>query len=85
VVGRVSLSPRHSIFLVRAGERVLLIGTGNQGAPSLLGELTEAEHVLDPADPAGRPSSPEALTARPFGVTTARALPSLDIHLGDDA
>ncbi len=40
VVGRVSLSPRHSIFLVRAGPRVLLIGTGAQGAPALLGELT---------------------------------------------
>ena len=33
VVGRVSLSSRHSIYLVRAGERVLLIGTGSQGAP----------------------------------------------------
>ena len=41
VVGRVSLSSRHSIYLVRAGERVLLIGTGSQGAPSLLGEMTE--------------------------------------------
>ncbi len=85
VVGRVSLSSRHSIFLVRAGERVLLIGTGNQGAPSLLGELTEAECVLGSTDPALRPSSPEDRTARPFEVTTARALPSLDIHLGEDA
>ncbi len=41
VVGRVSLSSRHSIYLIRAGERVLLIGTGSQGAPSLLGEMTE--------------------------------------------
>jgi flagellar biogenesis protein FliO len=39
IVGRVSLSSRHSIFLVRAGDRVLLIGTGSQGAPTLLGEL----------------------------------------------
>jgi flagellar biogenesis protein FliO len=39
VVGRVPLSPRHSIYLVRAGERTLLIGTGAQGAPTLLGEL----------------------------------------------
>ena len=38
VVGRVSLSPRHSIYLVRAGQRILLIGTGTQGAPALLGE-----------------------------------------------
>ncbi len=40
VVGRLNLSSRHSIYLVRAGERVLLIGAGSQGAPSLLGELT---------------------------------------------
>jgi Flagellar biosynthesis protein, FliO len=85
VVGRVSLSSRHSIFLVRVGERVLLIGTGSQGAPSLLGELTEAEHALDSDDPARRPLySPEARTARPFEVTTARATTSLDVHLGDD-
>ncbi len=85
VVGRVSLSSRHSIYLVRAGERVLLIGTGSQGAPSLLGELTEAERALDLADPAcRRPYSPDARTARPFEVTTTRATPSLDIHLGDD-
>ncbi len=85
VVGRVSLSSRHSIFLVRAGERVLLIGTGSQGAPSLLGELTEAERALDSADPARRrPYSPDARTARPFEVASTRATPSLDIHLGDD-
>jgi len=85
VVGRVSLSSRHSIFLVRAGERVLLIGTGSQGAPSLLGELTEAERALDSADPARRrPYSSDARTARPFEVTSTRATPSLDIHLGDD-
>jgi hypothetical protein len=43
VVGRVSLSPKHSIFLVRAGRRTLLIGAGAQGAPTLLGELGEDE------------------------------------------
>lgn len=85
VVGRVSLSSRHSIFLVRAGERVLLIGTGSQGAPSLLGELTEAERALDSVDPARRRlDSPDDRTARSFEATTTRATPSLDIHLGDD-
>jgi hypothetical protein len=85
VVGRLSLSSRHSIFVVRAGERVLLIGTGSQGAPSLLGDLTAAERELNSADPDRRPPySPEDRVARPFEVTTARARPSLDIHLGDD-
>jgi hypothetical protein len=50
VVGRVSLSSRHSVFLVRAGERVLLIGTGSQGAPSLLGELTETARATPGLD-----------------------------------
>ena len=36
---------RHSIFVVRAGRRSLLIGTGAQGAPTLLGELTEADQA----------------------------------------
>jgi hypothetical protein len=46
VVGRASLSPRHSVYLVEVGGRVLIVATGPQGAPALLGELT------DPADPA---------------------------------
>ena len=45
VVGRVSLTPRHSIFVVQAGPRALLIGTGTQGAPTLLGELTETDQA----------------------------------------
>ena len=46
VVGRTFLTPKHAVYLVRAGGRTLLIGTGPQGAPSLLGELpndTEAQ------------------------------------------
>ncbi|MDR3633614.1 MAG: flagellar biosynthetic protein FliO [Isosphaeraceae bacterium] len=41
VVGKTSLSPRHSVYLVRAGDRVLVLGTGPQGPPSLLGELDD--------------------------------------------
>lgn len=40
VVGRTSLTPRHSIFVVRAGEKTLLLGVGPQGAPTLLGDLS---------------------------------------------
>lgn len=42
VIGRTSLSPRHSVYLLQAGDRVLIVGTGSQGAPSLLGELDPA-------------------------------------------
>lgn len=41
VVSRVSLSPKHTVYLLRAGGRVLLVGTGPQGAPSLISELDE--------------------------------------------
>jgi flagellar protein FliO/FliZ len=41
VVGRVSLSPKHTVYLLRVGRRVLLLGAGPQGAPALLGELED--------------------------------------------
>lgn len=43
VVGRTSLSPRHTVHLLSVGDRVLIVGTGPQGAPSLLGELTDLD------------------------------------------
>jgi flagellar protein FliO/FliZ len=52
VVGRISLTSRHSIFVVRVGRRSLLIGTGAQGSPTLLGELTEADQAGTSADSA---------------------------------
>jgi len=39
VVGRTSLSPRHTVYLLKAGDRVLIVGTGPQGSPTLLGEM----------------------------------------------
>jgi Flagellar biosynthesis protein, FliO len=41
VVGRTNLSPKHSVYLLQVGRRVLLVGTGPQGAPSLISELDE--------------------------------------------
>ncbi|MFO0950601.1 MAG: flagellar biosynthetic protein FliO [Isosphaeraceae bacterium] len=32
VVGRTSLSPKHTVYLLQAGGRVLIVGTGPQGA-----------------------------------------------------
>jgi hypothetical protein len=40
VVGRTNLSPKHTVYLLQAGDRVLIVGTGHQGPPSLLGEMT---------------------------------------------
>jgi flagellar protein FliO/FliZ len=41
VVGRVSLSPKHTVYLLRVGRRALLVGAGPQGAPSLITELDD--------------------------------------------
>ena len=41
VVGRVSLSPKHSVYLLRAGRREFLVGAGPQGPPALISELDE--------------------------------------------
>jgi hypothetical protein len=41
VVGRVSLSPKHSVYLLRVGRRVLVLGAGPQGPPALITELDE--------------------------------------------
>ena len=46
VLGRTNLSPKHSVYLLDVGGRTLLIGTGPQGAPSLLGELDGDEAPL---------------------------------------
>ena len=50
VVSRVSLSPKHAVYLVCAGGRVLLVGTGPQGAPTLISELDDI--ALTPTEPA---------------------------------
>jgi flagellar biogenesis protein FliO len=39
VLQRLPLEPRKSLYVVRAGGRVLLIGTGEQGPPALIAEL----------------------------------------------
>ena len=83
VVGRVSLSPRHSIFMVRAGRRMLLVGTGNQGAPTLLGELYDDDQpdgTTGPADGLGQ----EARDGRPGATSGLRPTRGLDVLLGDE-
>lgn len=45
VAGRVALSPRQAIHLVKVGDRTILIGTGTQGPPSFLGEWSDSPAV----------------------------------------
>jgi flagellar protein FliO/FliZ len=42
VVERIPLDPRRALYVVKAGERVLLLGVGDGAAPTLLTELDPA-------------------------------------------
>ncbi len=42
VVGRLALSPRHSIVLIQMDDRRLLVGIGPQGPPAILVDAPQA-------------------------------------------
>jgi flagellar protein FliO/FliZ len=85
VLGRVNLSPKHSVFLVRAGQHLLLIGTGPQGAPSLLGELIDPEETEQLAAKDRDGSSRMAFRdSRPVAPSNPRPSPRVDVRLGDE-
>jgi flagellar protein FliO/FliZ len=83
VVGRSSLSPKHSVYLLRVGDRVLIVGTGPQGAPSTLGEVTEPAELarlvprrtVRPGSEPFAPTRPSPLMAKSTGF---------DRRIGDD-
>jgi hypothetical protein len=52
VIGRVSLSPKHSVYLLEVGRRRLLVGAGPQGAPALISELDDFAEI-EANSPAG--------------------------------
>jgi flagellar biogenesis protein FliO len=45
VMAHACLSGKHTVYLVKAGSRVLVIGTGAQGPPALLGEWPASVQV----------------------------------------
>jgi flagellar biogenesis protein FliO len=57
VLARVALEPRKALYLVRAGERTLLLATGEAGPPSLLIDFGPA-----PERPAADGAQPPAAT-----------------------
>jgi len=52
VLERIALDPRRSLYLVKVGDRVLLIGAGDGGAPAMLAEVDAAS--LPPEPEGGR-------------------------------
>ena len=77
VVGRTSLSPKQAVYLLRVGDRVLLIGAGPGGPPSLLGELTDPAELRRLAPRPGIPPAQESAEPAP---STAR----FDRRVGDE-
>ena len=63
VVGRVALTPKHAIHLLRNENRILLIGTGPQAAPTFLGEWSVApDSTLSSATAStSTPGAPDAV------------------------
>jgi hypothetical protein len=45
IVSRAGLTPKHTVYLLRVGRRVLLVGVGPQGAPSLISEMDELSEI----------------------------------------
>jgi flagellar biogenesis protein FliO len=56
VLARIPLDARKSLYLVRAGKRVLLIGTGDAGPPALIAELDPSS--VEPPSEAAAPQDP---------------------------
>ena len=48
VLERVALDPRRALYLVKVGEKVLLIGAGDGAAPAVLSEIDPATLPKDP-------------------------------------
>jgi flagellar protein FliO/FliZ len=58
VLRRLPLEPRKSLYVVRAGKRLLLIGTGGEGPPQLIAELDDS--AVAPEQQSSGPESPGA-------------------------
>ena len=81
VVGQTRLSPKHSVYLVRVGGRVLILGAGPGGSPSTLGEVTDPGELarLIPQRAVRPGSAPPAVK-----LTTASRTTGFDQRIGDD-
>jgi flagellar protein FliO/FliZ len=78
VVGRSSLSSKHSVYLLRVGDRVLILGAGPQGPPSTLGEVTDPLDLARLAPRRTPRPTPESSTP------SNRPSTGFDRRIGDD-
>ena len=68
VIEKVALDGRRALYLVSIGDRVMLIGAGDGGAPSLIAELDAAELPAAPDPPPGFAEIVERLRGRKAGA-----------------
>jgi flagellar biogenesis protein FliO len=78
LIGRSSLSTKHSACLLRVGDRVLIVGIGPQGPPSTLGEITDPVELARLAPRRDPRPTPGAKAEPP------RASAGFDRRIGDD-
>lgn len=79
VVGHARLGPKQSVYLLRVGRRVLILGAGPGGSPAALGEVTdpaELERLLPARGPARATPGVVARAGRPGA--------GFDHRIGDD-
>ncbi len=65
VVERLSLSPRRQLYLIRADERLLLVGSGEAGALTLIAELDGSRNLPPLAAQAAQAAQVVATGAQP--------------------
>ncbi|WZO99206.1 flagellar biosynthetic protein FliO [Isosphaeraceae bacterium EP7] len=80
VLGRTSLGSKQAVSLVQVGDRILIVGTGAQGAPSLLGEIDDADEIGRLAGVGRRPAVTPLLAS-----TRAATLATRDARRGEGA
>ncbi len=89
VIGRTSLTARHSAILLRVGDQVFVVGVGPQGAPTLLGEVADPEELKGFQTGRRAPANVAAAVARRPEPTPTVSIPKgrpggFDQRIGDD-
>jgi len=81
VVGQTRLSSKQSVYLLRVGDRVLIVGTGPGGPPSALGEVTDPRELARLIPSRSNPSGSVAVSgiSRPNRSNTG-----FDQRIGDN-
>ena len=85
VVGQARLSPKHAVYLVRVGDRVLIVGAGQGGSPATLGEVTDPVELgrLIPRR-AGRINAATTPAPASVGRSSSARPAGFDQRIGDD-